>query len=154
GGRPGGCVDLARPVGIGGVVRRPPLLPGDPGAARGAPFRHGDLLSRGAWHIAGGAGAVAGRPAHHSAASTAERIAADLRVLHDLRPAHHAGLAARPLHLRRVGGGPRPLAHLLHADAAGALCGADRPIPLPPPSPQNSSPPAVPLDPPRPNSIP
>src|SRR5262249_60952722 len=133
GGRPGGCVDLARPVGIGGVVRRPPLLPGDPGAARGAPFRHGDLLSRGAWHIAGGAGAVAGRPAHHSAASTAERIAADLRVLHDLRSAQHAGLAARPLHLRRVGGGPRPPAPPFPADAGGALFCARPAVPPPPP---------------------
>src|SRR5262249_20430633 len=74
---------------------------------------------------------LAGRSARHSAASAAERLAADLLVLHDLRPAHHARLAAWPLHLRALGGAAGALPHVLHADAAGALRGADRAVPAP-----------------------
>src|SRR5262249_26353292 len=66
------------------------------------------------------------RSAGDPAAPVAERIAADLCVLHDLRSAHHAGLAARPPSVRgrdrAAGTSPR----VLLADAARALRGADR----------------------------
>ena len=48
---------------------------------------------------------LARRSARHSAASDAERFAADLRLLHDLRSAHHAGFAARPFAVRLGRGG-------------------------------------------------
>ena len=82
----------------------------DPGARRGAPLRHRDLLHRHARGAAVRARALARRSADDPAASAAERLAADLHLLHDLRPAHLAGLAARPLHLRGLG---RAMAHYM-----------------------------------------
>src|SRR5262249_16058084 len=78
--------------------------------------------------------------------SAAKRLAPDLRVLHDLRPAHLARCAARPLRVRGFGGAHRPLSRLLHADAAGALRGADRALPPHPASRPNPPPTAISLD--------
>ncbi len=75
------------------------------------------LFARAAW---------LGDPFAIPLASTAERLAADLHVLHDLRPAHVARLASRSLHLRGLGRGARALHGVLHADAPGALRRADR----------------------------
>src|SRR4029077_12422242 len=55
----------------------------------------------------------------------AERVALDLRLLHDLRSADGAGFAAPALAVRPERGRALALSHLLHANAAGALCGAD-----------------------------
>ena len=74
--------------------------------------------------------ALARRSARDPAAPVAERIALDLHLLHDLRPAHLAGLAARALHLRGLGGARRALHGVLHADAPGALHRADRARPV------------------------
>src|SRR5207247_3490752 len=61
-----------------------------------------------------------------SGASIAERFAAYLYLLHDLGPAHLAGFAARPLHLRGLRGMRRALHGVLHADASRIVRGADR----------------------------
>src|SRR5262245_46202330 len=128
------------------MVRGAPVLLRHPGAARGAPLRRGALLSRQPCGAARRPRPVAGRSARHSAAPAAERLAPDLRILHDLRSAHHAGLAPRPLHLRTVGRGLRALARVLHADAAGALRRADRAVALHPAARPNPAGRAVQLD--------
>ncbi len=72
---------------------------------------------------------VARRSPRHSIASAAERLIADLHVLHDFRPANLAGFGARPLPVclrRRVA---RALHGVFHADAAGAVFRADYPFP-------------------------
>src|SRR5262249_61249615 len=72
---------------------------------------------------------LAGRSARHSAASAAERLAADLLVLHDLRPAHHARLAAWPPHLRALGGPARAPRLVLLSDAVRPPLVTDRAVP-------------------------
>ncbi len=99
-------LDLARAMGLGGLVRRAPELLRDPGAARRAPLRHGAVLPRQPCGAAARARLVARRPARDPDSSAAERLAADLRVLHDLRSAHLARFTPRPLPLRGVGGAP------------------------------------------------
>ena len=97
------CLDFARQLGLDGLVRGAARLLRDPGARRRAPRRHRGLLLRHARGAAARARALARRSAGNPAASVAERLAADLHVLHDLRSAHLAGLAARTLHLRGIG---------------------------------------------------
>src|SRR5215475_7021520 len=145
-GEPGWRVDLAWPVGFHRMVCGAPRLLRHPGAARRPPLRRRHLLSRQPRGAARRPRAVAGRSACHPAAPAAERLALDLRVLHDLGPAHHARLAPRPLHLRAVGGRLRALARVLHADAAGALPRADRAVALHPPARPDPSRRAVQLD--------
>ena len=53
----------------------------------------------------------------------------DLRLLHDLRSANGAGFAPRPPAVRFQRGRAGTLPRVLHADAAGALRGADRVVP-------------------------
>src|SRR5262249_25335040 len=72
--------------------------------------------------------ALARRSAGDPAAPAAERLAADLRVLHDLRSAHVAGFAARPLPVRARGGAAGAPARLRLADAARPLRSADRAV--------------------------
>src|SRR5262249_2997133 len=64
---------------------------------------------------------LAWRSARDPTASAAERLAPDLRLLHDFRSAHFARRAARALYLRLRGGARGPLARLFRADAARAL---------------------------------
>ena len=59
---------------------------------RCAPLRHRDLLSRDPCGAAVRPRGLARRSARHSGPSAAERLAVDLHVLHDLRPAHVARL--------------------------------------------------------------
>ena len=103
-----------------------------PGAARRAPLRCGDFLPRQSCRAAVRARLVARRPAGHSDASAAERLAADLLVLHDLGSAHHAdsrlGRFIFALSVALLGA----LFDVLHADAAGALRRADRAVPAHP----------------------
>ena len=101
--RVGRRLDFARRLGLDRVVRGAGRLLRHPGAAGRAPLRHRDLLPRQPRRAAVRPRLVARRPAGDPAASAAERSAADLHVLHDLRSAHLAGFAARPLHLRRLG---------------------------------------------------
>ena len=100
-------LDFARKLGLAGVVRGAARVLRDPGARRRAPLRHRDLLLRHARGTAVRPRALARRSVRDSRASAAERLAADLHLLHDLRPAHLARLAARPLHLRGLGRGDR-----------------------------------------------
>src|SRR5262249_18508746 len=119
-------MDFARPVGLGSLVRGTSLLLRHPGSAGGAPLRHRDFLS---WKPCGAAvraRSLARRSAGDPAASTAERLAVDLRLLHDLRSAHHARRAAWPFAFRGHRSDSRPLPRILHADAAGTLYRADR----------------------------
>ncbi len=69
----------------------------DPGAAGRAALRHRAVLPRQPCRAARCPRRLARRSAGHSAASIAERVAADLRLLHDLRSANGAGFAPRPL---------------------------------------------------------
>ena len=101
---PGRSVDFARAVGHQRVVRGTHLASSrswcSPRARRAdmALFFLGShaalLLARAFW---------LGDPLDDPAASTAERLAPHLRVLHDLRSAHHARFAARPLPVRVLG---------------------------------------------------
>src|SRR5262249_10346873 len=68
-----------------------------------------------------GARHLAGRPARDPAPSARERLAPDLRILHDLGSPHHARLPARPLPVRVRGRARRSLPRALHADAPSAL---------------------------------
>src|SRR5882672_2951765 len=119
-------------MGLGGLVRGAPQLLRDPGAARRTPLRHGAVLPRKPCGAAARAGLLARRPARDPAPSAAERLASHLCVLHDLRSAHLARRAARPLPVRGVGCDPGPLSRLLHADAAGTLHRANRNLPTHP----------------------
>src|SRR5262249_32760258 len=123
------CVDLARTMGLGGVVRGAARLLCDPGAARRTPLRHGAVLPRWPRGASVRARLVARRSDCHPNSSAAKRLAPDLRVLHDLRSAPLTRCAARPLRVRGFGCASRPLSRFLHADAASALRGADRALP-------------------------
>src|SRR5262249_39112818 len=124
--------DLARTMGLGGVVRGAARLLCDPGAARRTPLRHGAVLPRWPRGASVRARLVARRSDCHPNSSAAKRLAPDLRVLHDLRIAPLTRCAARPLRVRGFGGAHRPLSRFLHADAASALRGADRALPAHP----------------------
>src|SRR6516225_8444011 len=113
-------------MGLDSVVRGAALLLCHPRAACRAPLRYRDFLSRKSCPLAVCARGLARRSSRHSTPSASERLAADLRLLHDLRSAHRAGLTPWPFRLCVLGRALRPLSRLLHADAARALRGADR----------------------------
>src|SRR5205085_12085252 len=117
--------------------------------------RHRGVLLRRPRGAAVRARCVARRSACDPAAPVAERLAADLHLLHDLRSAHLAGLAAWPLHLRGIGRRAGALHGVLHADATRALRRPDRTFTVHPADRQASPRGTVFLDPPSPaRSIP
>ena len=121
-----GRVGFAGAVGVRRLVRCAVVLLRHPGAACGAAFGRGTFLSRQPRAAPVRARLLAWRPLGYSAASIAERLVADLLVLHDLRPAHHAGLPHRAADFRTRSRAPGTLPGVFHADASGALHRADR----------------------------
>src|ERR1700732_3942679 len=135
-------------MGLDGVVRGAALLLCHPRAACGPPLRYRHFLSRKPCRVVVRPRGLARRSLRRSTPSAPERLAADLRLLHDLRSAHRAGLAARAFHFRAFGRDVRALSRVLHADAACPLCGADRTLPAHSPHRPPSSSGAVRLEPP------